>query len=64
MANALDTLIALSKEYIRVLEERKKENLEYGFDVVSETRVERTGLVLRQTMLDYEKRENEKWLTH
>lgn len=55
MTNSLDTLIALSKEYIRVLEERKKENLEYGFNVVSETRVERTGLVLRQTMLDYEK---------
>ncbi|MGE0993794.1 hypothetical protein ACQGR0_11055 [Bacillus sp. GMa5/2] len=55
MTNALDTLIALSKEYIRVLEERKKENLEYGFYVVSETRIERTGLVLRQTMLDYEK---------
>lgn len=55
MTNSLDTLIALSKEYIRVLEERKKENLEYGFNVVSEARVERTGLVLRQTMLDYEK---------
>ncbi|GEQ04550.1 hypothetical protein EKQ61_01485 [Staphylococcus gallinarum] len=55
MTNALDTLIALSKEYIRVLEERKKENLEYGFDFVSETRVERTGLVLRQAMLDFEK---------
>lgn len=55
MTNALDTLIALSKEYIRVLEERKKENLEYGFDFVSETRVECTGLVLRQAMLDFEK---------
>lgn len=55
MNSSLDTLIALSKEYIRVLEERKKENLEYGFNIVSETRVKRTGLVLRQTMLDYEK---------
>ncbi|WP_353419824.1 hypothetical protein PYH66_05515 [Staphylococcus delphini] len=55
MTNPLDTLIALSEEYIRVLKERKKENLEYSFDIVSKTRVERTGLVLRQAMLDFEK---------
>ncbi|MTV23027.1 hypothetical protein [Staphylococcus delphini] len=55
MTNALDTLIALSEEYIRVLKERKKENLEHSFDIVSKTRVERTGLVLRQAMLDFEK---------
>lgn len=55
MTNALDVLIALSEEYIRVLKERKKENLEYSFDTISKTRVERTGLVLRQAMLDFEK---------
>ncbi len=54
MTNQLDTLIGLSEEYIRVLKERKK-NLEHGFDIVSKTRIERTGLVLRQAMLDFEK---------
>ncbi|MDR9833883.1 hypothetical protein [Staphylococcus coagulans] len=55
MTDQLDTLIALSEEYIRVLKERKKGNLEHGFDIVSKTRIERTGLVLRQAMLDFEK---------
>lgn len=50
MTNTLETLIALSKEYIRLLEERKQDSYN-----VTETRLKRTGLVLRQTILDFEK---------
>ncbi|EKS0101531.1 hypothetical protein QA123_001984 [Staphylococcus aureus] len=50
MTNTLDTLIALSKEYTRLLEERKQNKYN-----VKETRLKRTGLVLRQTMIDLEK---------
>ena len=49
MNNTLDTLIALSKEYTRVLEKRKRDSY-----LITDTRLKRTGLVLRQTMRDFE----------
>ena len=57
MSKKLDTLIALSKEYTRLLEKRRE--LEpnwhaYGPKIPNE-RIKRTGLMLRQTMLDFEK---------
>ncbi|MCG2354729.1 hypothetical protein K4S27_06155 [Staphylococcus epidermidis] len=57
MTNQLDTLIALSKEYTRLLEKRR--DLEPNWDAyepgISNERIKRTGLMLRQTMLDVEK---------
>lgn len=50
MTNTIDTLIELSKEYTRLLEERKKNSYN-----VTDARLKRTGLVLRQTMIDLEK---------
>ncbi|PTK42117.1 hypothetical protein BUZ27_06240 [Staphylococcus haemolyticus] len=60
MTNQLDTLIAISKEYTRLLEKRK-ELKEVGTSryisttEISTARIKRTGLMLRQTMIDFEK---------
>ena len=57
MTNQLDTLIALSKEYTRLLEKRRE--LEPNWHVynteIPNERIKRTGLMLRQTMIDVEK---------
>lgn len=53
MTNTLDTLIALSKEYTRLLEERKQGSNKY-ISNITDARLNRTGLVLRQTMIDFE----------
>ncbi|MBE9452679.1 hypothetical protein IM157_01075 [Staphylococcus epidermidis] len=55
MTNHIDTLIALSKEYIRLLEKRKKDKSAYSYEDISDARLIRTGLVLRQTMIEFEK---------
>ncbi|MGV3095515.1 hypothetical protein [Staphylococcus borealis] len=57
MTNTLDTLIALSKEYTRLLEKRRDwvPNWDVYKPEISNERIKRTGLMLRQTMLDVEK---------
>ncbi|MBE7320257.1 hypothetical protein [Staphylococcus epidermidis] len=57
MTNQLDTLIALSKEYTRLLEKRRElEPNWFAYDPkISNERIRRTGLMLRQTMIDVEK---------
>lgn len=57
MTNQLDTLIALSKEYTRLLEKRRElEPNWFAYDPkISNERIKRTGLMLRQTMIDVEK---------
>lgn len=57
MTNTLDNLIALSKEYTRLLEKRRE--LEPNWHAynpkIPNERIRRTGLMLRQTMIDVEK---------
>ena len=57
MSNQLDTLIALSKEYTRLLEKRRelKPNWHAHETEIPNERIKRTGLMLRQTMIDVEK---------
>ncbi|MCI2750587.1 hypothetical protein HMPREF2693_00245 [Staphylococcus sp. HMSC068D08] len=56
MTNQLDTLIALSKEYTRLLEKRREiePNIFSYEPKIPTSRIKRTGIVLRQTMIDYE----------
>lgn len=55
MNDQLDTLIALNKEYIRLLEKRKDDKQNNVRSNVTETRLKRMGLVLRQTIIEFEK---------
>lgn len=55
MADQLDTLIALNKEYIRLLKKRKDDKQNNVRSNVTETRLKRMGLVLRQTIIEFEK---------
>ncbi|WP_340293797.1 hypothetical protein [Staphylococcus coagulans] len=55
MTNQLDILIALCKEYIRLLEACKAGKQNNVTSRVTETRLKRMGLVLRQTTLEFEK---------
>ncbi|WP_340293434.1 hypothetical protein [Staphylococcus coagulans] len=55
MTNQLDTLIALNKEYIRLLKKRKDDKQNNVRSNVTETRLKRMGLVLRQTIIEFEK---------
>ena len=57
MTNQLDTLIALSKEYTRLLEKRREiePDLSAYEPKIPKERIKRAGLMLRQTMIDVEK---------
>ncbi len=55
MTDQLDTLIALNKEHIRLLEKRKDDKQNNVRSNVTETRLKRMGLVLRQTIIEFEK---------
>ncbi|REH76193.1 hypothetical protein DOS79_06500 [Staphylococcus felis] len=56
MTNQIETLIALSKEYTRLLDLRnpnsKSKDIRHA---ATDARLKRTGLILRQTMIDFEK---------
>ncbi|NBK47406.1 hypothetical protein EON06_06525 [Staphylococcus delphini] len=55
MTNQLDTLIALNKEYLRLLEAHKFDKYAYIKSNVTKTRLKRMGLVVRQSILEFEK---------
>ncbi|MDK3882523.1 hypothetical protein O0C98_04255 [Staphylococcus pseudintermedius] len=55
MNNQLDTLIALNREYLRLLQAHKEDKYAYIKSNVTKTRLKRMGLVVRQSILEFEK---------
>ncbi|PCF70788.1 hypothetical protein B4W72_11820 [Staphylococcus delphini] len=55
MTNQIETLITLNKEYLRLLEAHRFDKYAYVKSNVTKTRLKRMGLVVRQSILEFEK---------